>query len=1062
MSNKSYHFTKQGSHDNQGGETKVMKKILSVALSTAMAFSMFASVAFGAEAEKKLTTQEKYDFLKEEGIFTGYKDGTAGLDKTMTRAEFATVVARLLDLDLNSSTVSYNDKLSGGGVYNTEYWAHGAIEAVTAAGLMQGKNAKAKLFDPNGDVTVEEMAKVLVLALDIEVPAEEPGANWSKHYVAAAVEAGLIPAGSELKAPALRSLLVDASYAAFQAIEDAKLQPKEVKVVDATHIEVTFTDGEVVKVELEKALEANKETEVKVTHPNGKEYTVKATYVVTAAQKIESVKADNLKEIVVAFDGEVDEKSATYESNYSIEGFEIDSISLSEDNKTATILLKDSYENSLDNQKEYELSVSNVRNSDESKTFNEKVKFKPVDITLPSVKEVVGLGTKAFKVVFSEPVKQSTVNTTSNFKVDGKSVSGYVKYNYPNVAIISTELSVGDHKLEVTNVEDFANLKVIPQDLTFTVAEDTVAPEVVSAKTKDVSKVEIFFNEPVKSVNKAYHTSSSKEALTIDVNDNKVTLEFAEGDALSLGENTIYLEGVSDYSNNSANREVKVTPELDNERPYVAKVKTETFDNDSKYRITVEFSKKVNSNDATDSANYTLKDKDGKVVSGKGFNSKGHPNEVKLATKDNDGKKKYVIETSGKLDSGVYTLEISGIRDQAAVANTMLPYSAKIDINDVNRPVISTAWFKQKEIPGGKYESEIWIEFDKALAVEGSGKADDVNKYNITGVLATNTNDNDPIPTVSDLDGKKYTPLPKDTKVELVNARTVKLTLPRSSDSQLVNQGAVNRSYFGVRVINVADTSGNMIANSIDYALVRPESKLNLAVDSVEATSNDTLKVKFTGILSSINQSDFSAAGYEVSLSSYSNSDGKTEATFKLRNAKLPANVKDVDGNKLQFKTLYTNSQNEFGVHISTGSNDIEDKIKPDYVSNSLTVPYTSTSLSVGSVTKTVYHADVKFNEEINVNDINNVAKTVKVKVNNEDATVVLLEVKQDELGKNTVLRAYYEVPANKLGRDNLVNGDYIDFILESHNSNSKAVTDGNNNAATEISTGKKVVIPTT
>jgi hypothetical protein len=34
----------------QGGEKKVMKKILSVALSTAMAFSMFASVAFGETA----------------------------------------------------------------------------------------------------------------------------------------------------------------------------------------------------------------------------------------------------------------------------------------------------------------------------------------------------------------------------------------------------------------------------------------------------------------------------------------------------------------------------------------------------------------------------------------------------------------------------------------------------------------------------------------------------------------------------------------------------------------------------------------------------------------------------------------------------------------------------------------------------------------------------------------------------------------------------------------------------------------------------------------------------
>ena len=39
-----------------------MKKILSVALFTAMAFSMFASVAFGDDA---LNTQQKFDVLKE-------------------------------------------------------------------------------------------------------------------------------------------------------------------------------------------------------------------------------------------------------------------------------------------------------------------------------------------------------------------------------------------------------------------------------------------------------------------------------------------------------------------------------------------------------------------------------------------------------------------------------------------------------------------------------------------------------------------------------------------------------------------------------------------------------------------------------------------------------------------------------------------------------------------------------------------------------------------------------------------------------------------------------------
>lgn len=1025
MSNKSYHFTKQGSHDNQGGETKVMKKILSVALSTAMAFSMFASVAFGAEAEKKLTTQEKYDFLKEEGIFTGYKDGTAGLDKTMTRAEFATVVARLLDLDLNSSTVSYNDKLSGGGVYNTEYWAHGAIEAVTAAGLMQGKNAKAKLFDPNGDVTVEEMAKVLVLALDIEVPAEEPGANWSKHYVAAAVEAGLIPAGSELKAPALRSLLVDASYAAFQAIEDAKLNVKSAEVIDANNVKVTFTDGEVVEVKLEEALQANKETEITVTHPNGKEYKTKVTYVVTAAQKIESVKADNLKEIVVAFDGEVEEKSATAEYNYTLDGFEVDSVSLSEDKKSVTVLLKEDASNDLVNQKEYELEIKNVKNSDESKTFDQKVKFKPVDITLPKVQEVVGLGTKAFKVVFSEPVKRSTVNTTSNYKVDGKSVSGYVDYSYPNVAIISTELSVGEHKLEVNNVEDFAKYKNVPEEITFTVAEDTVAPEVVSGTTKDLKKVEIFFNEPVKSVKKAYHTSSSKEAYSIEIRDNKATLFFNDDNKLSLGENTVYLEGVTDYSNNSANREAKVTPQLDSERPYVANVKTEAIENDSKYRITVEFSKDVESKDATNADNFTLKKESGSVVDSKGFNYKGHPNNLKF-----DGKKKVTIETIGKLDAGKYVLEVNSIRDTAAVPNTMLPFSKTIDFADVNRPNISKAWYKERSVGGGKYEAEIYVQFDKALAVDGSGKADDINKYNYSGVIGSNDD-------AEQVTG--FQPFPKETKVELANAHTVKLILPRS-ETKLSLDGAGN-DYFAIRIINVADTKGNFISGSIKQVKVAPEAEVKIQVEEATATSRDTVKVKFDGIVSSINDSDFEADGLALTQYSKENKDGKTEVVFKVKSgAKLRPDTQYAEDAKLFVVLPGATTQNEFGKRIESGSYVLNDEIKPELDSNRLKF----------SVTDSTYSAVLTFNENVKFKGTD--LEVVEVKVNGDKATIdAINNVVENADGTFTLSTdatnklAVRFTPKKALEKGKVYD---VELTLKSYNANSKAIADLEGNGA--------------
>ena len=111
-----------------------MKKSLSLLVAIAMVFSMFASVAFAAERQQTttapLTTQQKFDALKAAGIFTGYPDGTAGLDKQMTRAEFAKVLAKITMLDDNAAAAKiYSD-------VPATHWAAGQIGAVTKAGLM--------------------------------------------------------------------------------------------------------------------------------------------------------------------------------------------------------------------------------------------------------------------------------------------------------------------------------------------------------------------------------------------------------------------------------------------------------------------------------------------------------------------------------------------------------------------------------------------------------------------------------------------------------------------------------------------------------------------------------------------------------------------------------------------------------------------------------------------------------------------------------------------------------------------------------------------------------------
>jgi len=200
-----------------------MKKILSVALSTAMAFSMFASVAFGDDA---LNTQQKFDVLKEKGIFTGYPDGTAGLDKEMTRAEFAKVLVGIMGLEPIEGKASFKDKN-----YKADKWPAPYVEAVYAAGLMEGKNTTKMIFDFNGKITIQEMAKVLVTAQKLEIPTETDNnaSDWAKGYVQAAINAGLVDAKANPKANASRSQLVDVAYSIYLAQQKPAVVSYEVK-----------------------------------------------------------------------------------------------------------------------------------------------------------------------------------------------------------------------------------------------------------------------------------------------------------------------------------------------------------------------------------------------------------------------------------------------------------------------------------------------------------------------------------------------------------------------------------------------------------------------------------------------------------------------------------------------------------------------------------------------------------------------------------------------------------------------------------------------------------------
>lgn len=213
-----------------------MKKSLSLILAIAMVFSMFASVAFAAEATTTTapkTTEEKYEALKALGIFEGDDTG-ANLTGDMTRAQLAKIVVKLLKLDEDKAANTYTD-------VPADHWAAGFIGAATTAKAFDGV-APGK-FDPEGKVSYQQLATVLVRLTGLAQSTDAVTGkvdDWAKGYVATAVKAlGLTQADYTVNAT--RGVFVETTFAALpQVVIPGKVSVTEAKATGVQKVAVAF------------------------------------------------------------------------------------------------------------------------------------------------------------------------------------------------------------------------------------------------------------------------------------------------------------------------------------------------------------------------------------------------------------------------------------------------------------------------------------------------------------------------------------------------------------------------------------------------------------------------------------------------------------------------------------------------------------------------------------------------------------------------------------------------------------------------------------------------------
>ncbi|MDC3417571.1 S-layer homology domain-containing protein [Aquibacillus salsiterrae] len=124
-----------------------------------------------SDVDETSSHYEAIEALASKAIITGYPDGSFGVNDTLQRRHGAVLLYNALKLqaptNLESILSTYNDVNKDSGYAEQ-------IAAVTEAGIFKGTTGA---FDADGDLTREQMATILVLALGLEDTGEDTGIN---------------------------------------------------------------------------------------------------------------------------------------------------------------------------------------------------------------------------------------------------------------------------------------------------------------------------------------------------------------------------------------------------------------------------------------------------------------------------------------------------------------------------------------------------------------------------------------------------------------------------------------------------------------------------------------------------------------------------------------------------------------------------------------------------------------------------------------------------------------------------------------------------------------------
>ncbi|MCL9970462.1 S-layer homology domain-containing protein [Anoxybacillus kestanbolensis] len=962
-------------------QPKSYRKFLAGTVSAAVVASAIAPVASAASFTDVAGSVHADDIatLVAKGYIKGYGDGTFKPNQSLTRGEAAIIFSRILkDMGVTEKGAGFPD------VPAEKAELAEAVAIVQAAGIMTG-DEKGN-FNPNANITREQMAKVLVEAFDLMKPADfvsnvtdlDKAASWAREYIQV-LDATDVTLNTEFMP---KQNVTRGQFASFVVramnVGVTAANITGVAFVDLNTLEVTFNgelkevkkedfaiEGvEIESVSIKAAAAAEAKTTVvviktKTALEEGKAYNVsykgqttdKAKVdVPVVTPKVESVSANNLKVVTVKFNKEIDATTIKADTvkvyvNSSTTATTVDTTPssvaagqvgyiLGEDKKTLSIVFGTAL-NQSDNVK---VVVDGVKTTNQATVEKHETTLTVTDTTAPVAEKVEVVNNKKVKLYFSEPVNLDTAgiykttdvaNAGVSLTVDGsKSFAKFTPVPEQNAVEVEffNALADGSHTIEVADVKDFAGFKASAKSFTINTAADTKAPVATSIEYVSRTQIKVHFDEALKDAGGSTPTG------TFEVYEAGNSTNLFSSASLSTDGKTVTITVSPAFT-------VAATVGLDVKYKNVEDI----FGNKTTDFVTLSGKAEDDAVKPTVSSVEVLDGNVLKVTFSEKVNAAGQTAQFKLYKEDGttvvasaaasvvnydttnpDGKTfKVTFNELSNINSASYKLKVTGTQDTSIRQNTIDDVMLPFTAKDSKAPDLVTAVLKA-DASGNN--DKIELVFSEAM--------DTTLLNNVANYFVGNGAANIPLNTIS------------GAKVESISADGKKVTLlvPDADNSDAT--GGLSAAVDSIAMPALKDTTGNYISNA---SIASP---FTVGTSYTAMTASD-LKVEATGkntiVVTALNGYYFTTADANAFKVERDGTDGTNLYDLGIVAAQLSADGKTITlttSVPLTADAKYTDSGTPYAVDLfingtavkdqngtpvtiaDTASIDIQDKIK--------------------------------------------------------------------------------------------------------------------------------------